>query len=385
MSDSDPAISVTLQQLGNDLVTSIVCIIVESVLFTFYTVLVIKTTSIWINVRKESSSRRIGPLITLAVVLLMYILCCTLWIIDLVNTVAEVRITMVKDPDVALDVKYAQAGDFTARRLAAIDAIYAYLTCLGDGVIIWRLHAFWASSSPNIRYMVLLLPLILLLGSIACSLMLTYCVGRLGGDIVLGSFAHPEFCRNIQAASYALPAATTAVTTLFIAAKFWTFINFSGSNGIFSSRLSRKSRSWTVLVVLIETGVAYFLFFLAQAIGIAPSINDAIFARPDLAFAMLVFSYQTSVIVGMYPTIIICLVHAKRSAMDAVVISTTVTAPQSRTLGSERVPISLSNLRGTDGTRSTSTGDDLESQPETLNLRVLRAGSNDDEKPPKSF
>ncbi|KAF9255718.1 hypothetical protein L218DRAFT_967040 [Marasmius fiardii PR-910] len=316
-----------------------------------------------------------GPLVMLAVVLLMYLMVCTLWVIDLVNTVAEIRITLVKDPDVALNVKYARASDFMARRIAAIDAIYGYLTCIGDGVIIWRLYAFWASSSSGMRCIIIALPITLLLGSIACSMMLTYCVGRLGGEIVLGSFEHPVFCRKIQTASYALPAATTAITTVLIAVKLWTLIDFSGANGIFNVRLFKRSRPWiTLMIVLIETGVAYFLFFLAQAIPIAPAIDAAIFARPNLAFAMQVFSYQTSVIVGMYPTIIICLVHTKRSAMDTVLGTSTLTEQRSKIPGHGRAPISLGSFRAVDPARSTSTGGDSESQAEALSLRVLHIG-----------
>ncbi|KAF9256585.1 hypothetical protein L218DRAFT_936449 [Marasmius fiardii PR-910] len=364
----DPESAALLQKIGNELVTIVVCTVTQTALFAVYSVLVIKTASILLKIRKGNSGR-MGPLVTLAVVLLMYFMVFTLWIIDLVNTVGEIRITLVKDPDVALDIKYAQASDFVARRIAAIDAIYGYLTCIGDGVIIWRVYAFWASS--HVRYIIIAFPIALLLASVACSIMLTYCVGRLGGNIVLGSFVDPEFCRKIQTVSYAIPAVTTAITTILIAIKLWTLIDFSGANGIFNARLSKTSRLWTIVIVLIETGVAYFLFFLAQAIPIAPSINDAIFARPGLAFAMEVFSYQTSSIVGMYPTIIICLVHAKRSAMDTALVSATLNEHKSKIPGHGRAPISLGSFRAVDPTRSTSTGGDLESQAEASNLGIL--------------
>ena len=58
-------------------------------------------------------------------------------------------------------------------------------------------------------------------------MMLTYCVSRLGGDIVNGSFTRPEFCRNMQTVSYAIPAVTTAVATVLIGIKAWYVLTLS--------------------------------------------------------------------------------------------------------------------------------------------------------------
>jgi hypothetical protein len=109
-------------------------------------------------------------------------------------------------------------------------------TFLGDCVIIWRVYAFWA---PGNWKLAMILPILLLLTSLgrfmyinpwdfaevslilatASSMMLTYCVARLGGQILLGAYRDPAFCRNIQVISYAAPAATTAVATILIGIK----------------------------------------------------------------------------------------------------------------------------------------------------------------------
>ncbi|EEB95840.1 hypothetical protein MPER_05130, partial [Moniliophthora perniciosa FA553] len=60
---------------------------------------------------------------------------------------------------------------------------------------------------------------------------------------------------------------------------------------------------------------------LAQVILTIPPVKDSVNLHPSLQFATTVFSYQTSSIVGMYPTIIICIVHAQRSAMDTTLCS----------------------------------------------------------------
>ncbi|EEB96832.1 hypothetical protein MPER_03961, partial [Moniliophthora perniciosa FA553] len=280
------------------------------------------------------------PIVTLAVVAIMYLICLTLWIIDLVLIVAEIRITLVKDPEVDLDVKYNRALDFMTHRIAAEDLLYSYLehytkTFLGDGVIVWRVYAFWASGNwKNAHRRVVFI--------IVSSMMLTYCVTRLGGEIVLGAYHNPAFCRKIQTLSYSTPAATTAVATILIGFKAWSFLRLSKEDGVVDARLSRKSKAESIVVLLLESGLAYFLFFLAQAIQIAPSVKNSINAQANLRFATRVFSYQTSLIVGMYPTIIICLVHAQRSTMDTTVYSTN--SSDSKVFG-RRVPISLDSFR----------------------------------------
>ncbi|ESK88281.1 hypothetical protein Moror_14860 [Moniliophthora roreri MCA 2997] len=355
MSSADNA--AILKEIGNDLVTSTVSVAVETIPITVYSMLVIKTGIILLGTHRGRLAKKI-PIVTLAVVAIMYLICLTLWIIDLVLIVAEIRITLVKDPEVDLDVKYHRALDFMTHRIAAEDLLYSYLTFLGDGVIVWRVYAFWASDNWKL---VMILPVVLLLTSVASSMMLTYCVTRLGGEIVLGAYHNPAFCRKIQTLSYSTPAATTAVATTLIGIKAWSFLRLSKEDGVVDARLSKKSKAESIVVLLLESGLAYFLFFLAQAIQIAPSVKNSINAQANLRFATRVFSYQTSLIVGMYPTIIICLVHAQRSTMDTTVYSTN---PSDSKVFGRRVPISPSSFRAAPVGSSTSARGDLESQEE---------------------
>ncbi|KAG7097445.1 hypothetical protein E1B28_004790 [Marasmius oreades] len=375
MSETPPTDIAILESIGNDLVNLIVCTSTEIVLITIYSMLVIKATSILLRIHKRNSGR-MGPAIMLVVVYLMYLINLTCLIIDLVDLVAEVKITLVKDPEVALDIKYTRSRDFTARRLAAVDVLYGYLTCLGDGVIVWRVYAFWASS--HIRHLIMAVPVAMLFLSVACSMMLSYCVGRLGpGEIVLGAVLHPQFCRDIQTVSYAIPAATTAIATLLITIKVWNLVRFSGENRIYDSRMSKKSRLEKIVILLIESGVAYFLFFLAQVIQIAPTVRDAINAKPNFRFATNVFIYQTSSIVGLYPTIIICLVHANKSAVNTTLYTVTNVGRESKNHpahGGRRWAISLGSFRAVvpESSVDASTGGDLESRGGELELKDLQ-------------
>ncbi|ESK88290.1 hypothetical protein Moror_14859 [Moniliophthora roreri MCA 2997] len=218
---------------------------------------------------------------------------------------------------------------------------------------------------------VMIMPVALLWASFASSIMLTYCVVNVGGNIVLGSFHDPPFCRNIQTVSYAAPAATTAVATFLIGIKTWDFLKISRARGIIDARLSRRSRAEYVLVLLLESGLAYFVFFLAQVILTIPVVKDAINLHPSLQFATTVFSYQTSSIVGMYPTIIICLVHAQRSTMDTTLCSID---GSNGYYGREATSIALSSFR-TARPDLNSAREDVESESEQVGPHVFKAGS----------
>lgn len=65
----------------------------------------------------------------LGVVVLLFVLAVTLWIIDCVNTVGEARITLIDEPDGDLSSKYEDALEFIFRRNAIQAMLYAYMVC----------------------------------------------------------------------------------------------------------------------------------------------------------------------------------------------------------------------------------------------------------------
>lgn len=57
----------------------------------------------------------------------MFIFALILWIIDLVNVVAETRITLVDHPELSMDIKYQTATEFIFRRSAVQLALFSYM------------------------------------------------------------------------------------------------------------------------------------------------------------------------------------------------------------------------------------------------------------------
>ncbi|KAI0310773.1 hypothetical protein OF83DRAFT_1252351, partial [Amylostereum chailletii] len=296
----------TLQILGNDLLESFVAVTVETFFFSVYTILILKTTSIFLR-RK---GRRPASFITLAAVIVLFLLDAVLWIIDVRNIIIELKITLISDSDDTLEAKYGSAGE-TVLNLVSVQALlYAYMTIIGDCIIIWRAYAFWSHGKEKL---VLLLPGAMLLASIISTIMLTYCVDRLGGDIVGGAFLHPALCRNMQETSYAATVATTAVATFLIGYKTWQYRRSIQSS---IDESVPKTRVEKVMIILVESGVLYFLFFLSPVIFSIGDLQAREDAKTNLKFAGTVYQYLTSTVVGIYPTVIVVLVKSQLSFID---------------------------------------------------------------------
>ncbi|KAL0572165.1 hypothetical protein V5O48_009793 [Marasmius crinis-equi] len=143
----------------------------------------------------------------------------------------------------------------------------------------------------------------------------TYCVVRLGGEYVFfDSFRNLEFCTKTQTASYVIPAATTLISTILIGVKAWTY----SSGGLIRMGVSRKTGVERTMILLLESGIACFIFFTTQTILSLQSVSSLIGQHRNLSFATTVFTFQTSALVGIYPTIIIWLVHTNRSYSETI-------------------------------------------------------------------
>jgi len=311
----------SLSLIGHDFVQSFVAVSCETFGIAIYSAMVFKAVKILYAKKKTYTVT-----IQLGAVVVLFILALIEWIIDCVNTVGEARITLIDDPDGDLESKYNDALEFIFRRNAIQAMIYAYMTVIGDAIIIWRVHAFW--SMERLRLLVLL-PASMLLGSFIVTIMLTYCVGHLGSEIILGTFQKPAFCRNIQTASYTTAVATTLFATILIGIKAR---RYHLANKLLFSKRQKRTQLEKVMVILVESGVLYLIFFVAQMLISISSINVAIEDKPNAVFALTIFDDTSSVIVGLYPTIVIILVHSDHAIIETSGIGTTSLNTKKRSL-----------------------------------------------------
>ncbi|TBU51484.1 hypothetical protein BD310DRAFT_963050 [Dichomitus squalens] len=194
---------------------------------------------------------------------------------------------------------------------AVENTLYAWMSNLGDVIIIWRTYAFWRL--PH-KHWVLAIPCAFLFGSVVTSVLISYCVAAADAQHGAGDFVRPPFCVNIQLASYLTALVTTAVATLMICYKTW---DYRHEVGTFISVSKSKTRAEKVMAILIESGFLYFLFFLSAVIDEAGNVPTLETSTPQLAFASTVWTYMTSHILGIYPVVIVILVYMQKSYINA--------------------------------------------------------------------
>ncbi|KAG6850387.1 hypothetical protein H0H93_013942 [Arthromyces matolae] len=242
-------------------------------------------------------------LITLNVLLVIYALALTVSGLDITKFVHEAHYTLLYNPDLSVTEKYQVATQMVFRLSAPADLLYIIEALLGDGIIIWRVWVLWGNSR---RWWVILIPAALFVGSIVAMFLLGYCVVHLGTSIVNGSFQHPQFCKNVQTTTYIMPTVITAVTTILIGVKTWEYRKHIKPI-VTVYGVHRSTSVERVLMLLVESGMIYFIFFLVIVIGNIPGSEK----DPNISFAASVYSDLASVIVGMYPTIITLLSNSE--------------------------------------------------------------------------
>ncbi|KAI0345928.1 hypothetical protein BDW22DRAFT_928458 [Trametopsis cervina] len=317
-----------LQDIGKDILRSFIAVVVETWFvgefgilsyysneselikgrLAVYTILVVKATQILLA--KERRRRKFAQA-TLMIVLVMYIMDVALWIMDVRSVMVEVDLALIRTSDGrTLEERYDAANEAILRIHLIEDVLYAYMTILGDAIVLSRVFAFWSQGTERL---VLLIPCALYLGSIVLSGLVTYCAAQSDAQINLGAFTHPSFCSHIQTSSYWAQLATPAVATILIGVKTWKYRRMVQS--YLGSQIHRSPVN-RAMIILVDTGLLYVLYFLAEVILGFGALNQKVSGHPNLAFVMEVYAFTTSSIVGIYPTVVVILVHTHCSILD---------------------------------------------------------------------
>ncbi|KAH9895608.1 hypothetical protein C8Q73DRAFT_644628 [Cubamyces lactineus] len=304
MSSADASV---WQSIGTNLLNSFVAVTVETFLIAVYSILVFETARLLLR----KTPTRVSAY-TCIVVFLMFGLALVLWMIDIHNLVTVIKMTLLSTSMAPLSDVYDGAVRKTLRLASVEDVVYSYMTILGDTIIIWRVYAFWSRGKEKL---VLIVPIAFWFGSISTSMMLSYCAARLGADITLGTYQHPAFCRNIQTTSYSTTFMTTGVATILIGYKAWAYRKSHLEAFGTTSRYTRN-RTQKLMLLLLESGVIYMFVFAVQVIMSVSSVNNGIEKQPALALALTIYQYCLSIIVGIYPTVIVVLVNSKHSLLS---------------------------------------------------------------------
>ncbi|KAJ7898147.1 hypothetical protein B0H13DRAFT_2032238 [Mycena leptocephala] len=315
----------SLNEIGHDIVQAFTAIVCETLLLTIYGVFVFKSLLL---VRYNVKQRASGYLLPMTI-LIMFVMAIVLWTLDLANLIMEAKITLIENSDNPIDAKLHKALAFVFHLEGVQNLLYAYMTLLGDAIII---HRVWKLQAFSDRAWALLVPCAILFGSLVATVMLTVCITELGPNIQEEKFKN-DVCTNVQIITFVMPSANTAIATGLIGLTAWKYRksiapmfrdNVSIVDG--SANKAKRTQIERILVLLLESGILYFLFFVTQIVLASPPVHARVESVPGLVFALKIYTYSTSVIVGLYPTILIVLARSKHNVLDKAAASSGVTS-----------------------------------------------------------
>ncbi|KAI0705167.1 hypothetical protein BC835DRAFT_1410044 [Cytidiella melzeri] len=290
-----------LHTFAQGAIHNFVSVVVSTWLVALYTWLVIKCGVILLQ--KERRRNKIA-ISTWSIVLAMYSIKLTLWFIDARNIIYALDVLFVQDSSDTLVEKQLRANQSVLKLDLVEDVLYAYMVVLGDAIVLWRVYAFWHTGH---ELFVLAIPAAVYLGSFVCAGLVTYCAAQSTTNLAFGAFTNPHFCRNIQHTSYWMQFGMAAVATLLIGYKTWRYRRMIRT--LLGDEVTWISPVSKAMIIMLDTGVLYMLFFLAEAIFSAIDIQAYVQGHSARALALEIYQYQTSAIVGIYPTIVVILVH----------------------------------------------------------------------------
>ncbi|KAH9923648.1 purine nucleoside permease-domain-containing protein [Fomitopsis serialis] len=313
----------TLQQIGHDTVQSIVALVVEAIMWTIYLVLTFKAGIILLSPKRRSRA----SIWIFIIIVSMFLMDTAISMIDVNNAIREITLTLTSTSSESLADRYELTDNLP---WPVQGALYAYMEMksnLGDVIIIWRTWVFWRYTRER---WVLVVPILFLIGSLVTSGLISFCVARVVQDpgASAGDFTNPPFCNHVQLSSYVTTLATTAVSTLMIGYKTWEYRLTIGAQVHRMS--SKKTRAERITIILVESGLLYFLFLLEAVVTDSGDVAQLEASTPQLAFASEIWTYMTSHILGIYPVVIVILVHSHKSYIDDTT-TTLATAPSGAT------------------------------------------------------
>ncbi|KAJ8089222.1 hypothetical protein PM082_014470 [Marasmius tenuissimus] len=208
-------------------------------------------------------------------------------------------------------VAYDDVGE-GAGRLGSAEGVMLPLEILvGDSIVLWRVWALCVFDRKPVY-----ISMSFLLGTIICSLGYVGCIAHnswLPSDS--GWYEYSPTCNALQISAYSLSFATNVSGTLAIGSTIWFHRRETGS--LLNQWRQRRARPEKVLVLFIESGIAYSVLWIAQLVLISPATPTPEFESLTSWMVWYTFSAAIPQLVGIYPTVLVVLVYLQYSVWDS--------------------------------------------------------------------
>ncbi|KAJ7572225.1 hypothetical protein C8J56DRAFT_1175716 [Mycena floridula] len=281
-----------LRRTGEFVVEDVLPIIGQTVFWTLYVVTVVLT--VYVLCQKGLNRARIALLVSIG---MMFVLDTVVFSLVLYVFFFQTREILLK-------------GLFEGDRLTTIekhafnvDAVYGIMNVLmlipGDCIVIWRAHVVWTRSKITTA-----IPVLFLFGWIINFPIFVVCSIKHGDDIDSNAFG-PAACLATSASALVLSFCANISATLMIFYTAWSYYASQRDLRTSAAPLRRSSQVARILLLLVESGFAYFLLMIL-------SIALTLVPIPDYGPSYLVEAVLSSILTphcaAMVPTLTILLV-----------------------------------------------------------------------------
>ncbi|KAL0573554.1 hypothetical protein V5O48_008401 [Marasmius crinis-equi] len=294
----------TGELLAGDLVT-LTC---ESGLWAIYLVLFI--WALRLQLPRTVRNPSVASVSVLAVTVFLFASSTALWGLQVVDMMAAIKQSLLVSSDVSL---HERAENFNQQEFltgVTEEVLFMANMIVGDSVVIWRA---WVICKNTRLQKLVWIPITIILVSLAFAIIAMNCLAGNGfvisSSIAIGS----RTCQWGEPIAWALSLCTNLSSTTLIAIRAWQHRHFLRAN---SANVLRNSGGHRILIILVESGFAYCLFWLTQLQLFFPSVQRYDF----ITFFHDALNAVGDQISGIYPTIIIILVNKQRSLRDVTLL-----------------------------------------------------------------
>ncbi|KIY62818.1 hypothetical protein CYLTODRAFT_494396 [Cylindrobasidium torrendii FP15055 ss-10] len=311
LNDADQAV---LRAISLRMSATLAGLFSESMLWSAYVVLF--TYALRVQIKKRPFS--LPAMFILGTTIILFISSSAIWSINMSAFFIVFLGTFSKNVDLDLASRYmALAQPTQAKFILPCEFLWLMNMLIADSVVIWRAWAIWKTSRKG--RLLVLLPIVTLVVCFCFDVVTMDCLAKDKRATAIGS----QLCEWAEPVAWASSLLTNVVSTVLIAIRAWSVtIAGYGSPNVNTHLAYRqhrryiresaiKSKGTKVLILLVESGLVYCIFWAVQVI---------IFFQPPadsaLNYARLTLGGMNDQVSGIYPTIIIVLVSLQQSIQN---------------------------------------------------------------------
>ncbi|KAI3601604.1 hypothetical protein WG66_003048 [Moniliophthora roreri] len=317
--------------------------------FVMNTVGVICETGFWaiylvlfsfaLKIQISRGLRNPPSIIILFVTIILFLSSTALWSMNVSQLSMALKGFFLKYPSLGVYDRVIQLNSEIVVFGLPMETLFLSNMIIGDAVVIWRA---WALCKDTPLRPLVYIPMAMLSVSFAFAVIALDCLATNGYGFSQSTIPEgSKVCQWGEPIAWGISLLTNVVSTSLIAVRAWQHRRFLREG---NPRLHSKSQR--ILVVLVESGFVYCLFWLSQLI--------LFFDFEGFGFATYLYMFLSTMgdqISGVYPTMIIILVYMQRSISDSTTTGKITHGHDADTSG--RVTHQLSTLRFTPGQTDT--------------------------------